>query len=83
MKQPKVIISKVLDPAVLEKETEIVTHKFIINPELPEGTEGNSFEIEYPRDHIISYKYPRVYAIKRPTWEANPTRNIEDLRFLS
>jgi hypothetical protein len=82
---PGDFISRRYDEVVAEKEIEIVKHKFIINPELPEDADGNSFEIEYERDHIISYKYPRVFAIKRPTWEANPTRSIEDFKisFLS
>jgi len=28
----------------------------------------------------LSYKIPRVYAFKRPTWEVNPTRKIEDFK---
>lgn len=77
---PGDFISKRYDDVVLEKDVEVVKHKFIINPDLPEEAEGNTFDIEYTRDHILSYKYPRVYAIKRPTWEANPTRNIEDFK---
>ena len=82
---PGDFISRRYDEVVAEKEIEIVKHKFIINPELPEDADGNSFEIEYERDHILSYRYPRVFAIKRPTWEANPTRSIEDFKisFLS
>ncbi len=34
--------------------------------------EGDVWE----EDHIVSYKYPRMYALKRPTWEINPTRSI-------
>jgi hypothetical protein len=34
--------------------------------------------MEWEEDHIISYKVPRMYALKRPTWEINPTRSIED-----
>lgn len=61
-----------------EKETLIRKHTFKIDPELPDDTEGNEFDIEWEEDHILSYKIPRVYALKRPTWEVNPTRSIED-----
>ena len=45
---------------------------------MPDGTEGNEFEIEWEEDHIISYKMPKMFALKRPTWDINPTRKIED-----
>ena len=82
---PGDFISKRYDEVVAEKEVEIKKHTFIINPELPPGTPDNQLEIEWDEDHIISYKIPGVYAIRRPTWDANPTRNIEDFKiaFLS
>jgi hypothetical protein len=64
--------------AVAEKEVVLRHHKFKVDPELPDGTEGNEFEMEWEEDHIISYKVPRMYALKRPTWEINPTRKIDD-----
>ena len=64
--------------AVAEKEVVIRHHKFKVDPELPDGTEGNEFEMEWEEDHIVSYKVPRMYALKRPTWEINPTRTIDD-----
>lgn len=63
---------------VAEKEVVLRHHKFKVDPDLPDGTEGNEFEMEWEEDHIVSYKIPRVYALKRPTWEVNPTRKIED-----
>jgi hypothetical protein len=39
-----------------------------------------NLEIVWEEDQIISYKIPRVYALKRPTWEVNPTRSIEDFK---
>jgi len=63
---------------VAEKETVIRHNKFKVDPDLPDGTDGNEFEIEWEEDHIVSYKVPRVYALKRPTWDINPTRKIED-----
>lgn len=66
------------ESVIAEKETVTRSHTFKLDPELPDGTEGNEFSIEWLEDHIVSYKIPRVYALKRPTWEVNPTRKIED-----
>lgn len=77
---PGDFISKRYDHVVAEKEVEIKKHTFIINPDLPHDLTENQFEIEWEEDHIVSYKYPGVYAIKRPTWEANPTRKIDDFK---
>jgi len=72
-------ISKRYEEVIMEKETVERRHTFIINEELPEGPD-NQFEIVWEEDHIISYKYPRMFALKRPTWEVNPTRKIEDFK---
>jgi len=68
------------DDIISEKEVISMSHKFKLDPELPDNTVGNEFEIFWDQDEIISYKYPKVYAIKRPTWEVNPTRSIEDFK---
>jgi hypothetical protein len=60
------------------KETLIRTHTFKLDPDLPEGTEGNEFTIEWEEDHILSYVTPKVYALKRPSWEVNPNMKIGD-----
>ena len=72
-------ISKRYDEVIMEKEVVEKKHSFVINEELPEGPD-NQFEIAWEEDHIISYKYPRMFALKRPTWEVNPTRKIEDFK---
>ncbi len=77
---PGDFISKRYDEVVLEKDIEIKEHTFVINPDLPHDLEGNTFDIEWTEDHIVAYRYPGVYAVKRPTWEANPTRSIEDFK---
>jgi len=77
---PGDFISKRYDEVVAEKDIEQKSHTFIINPDLPDTGVDNQFTIEWTEDHILSYKYPGVYAIKRPTWEANPTRSIEDFK---
>ena len=73
-------ISTRYESVILEKEVIERTHKYVINPELPEDAVGNSLEIKWDEDHILSYKYPGVFALKRPTWEVNPTRSIEDFK---
>jgi hypothetical protein len=75
---PGDFISERYDDVVAEKEVIERTHKFTINPLLPEDSPDNSFEISWDEDQITSYKYPGVFALKRPTWEVNPTRNIDD-----
>lgn len=77
---PGDFISTQYDKVILEKDVIHKTHRFVINEELPENMEGNSFEIEWDEDAIISYKYPGVFALKRPTWEVNPTRKIDDFK---
>ena len=71
-------IQQKYNEAIAEKETILRHHKFKVDPDLPDGTEGNEFEIEWEEDHIISYKMPKMFALKRPTWDINPTRKIED-----
>jgi hypothetical protein len=72
-------ISKRYEEVIMEKEVIERRHTFTINEELPEGPD-NQFEIVWEEDHIISYKYPKMFALKRPTWEVNPTRKIEDFK---
>lgn len=71
-------IQQSYDKVIGEKETIIRTHKFKLDPDLPDGTEGNEFEIEWEEDHIIRYSTPGVFALKRPSWDVNPTKKIDD-----
>lgn len=71
-------IQQKYNEVVAQKEVQIKSHKFKVDPDLPDGTEGNEFEIEWEEDQIISYNIPRVFALRRPTWVINPTRKIED-----
>jgi hypothetical protein len=73
-------ISQRYDDVVIEKDTIDKTHTFIINPLLPEEDKDNQLTIEWTEDHIKSYKYPGVFALKRPTWDVNPTRKIDDFK---
>ena len=73
-------IQKFYNSVIADKETIIRSHKFKMDEDLPDNTEGNEFEIEWEEDHINSYLIPKVYALRRPTWEVNPTRSIEDFK---
>jgi hypothetical protein len=77
---PGDFISQRYDSVIAEKESIAKTHTFIMNPDLPENAEGNSLKIDWDEDIIISYKYPGVFALKRPTWVVNPTRTIDDFK---
>jgi hypothetical protein len=73
-------IQKFYDSVIAEKETIVRSHRFKMDHDLPDGMDGNEFEVEWEEDHINSYLIPKVYALKRPTWEVNPTRSIEDFK---
>ena len=77
---PGDFISQRYDDVILDKEVVTKTHKFIMNPDLPEDMEGNSLEITWDEDTILNYKYPGMFAIKRPTWVVNPTRSVDDFK---
>ena len=71
-------IQQKYNEAVAEKETIFKSHTFKIDPDLPDEIQENKFTVEWEEDHIVSYTVPRVFALKRPTWEINPTIKIED-----
>lgn len=71
-------IQQKYNDAVAEKETIVKSHTFKIDPDLPDGHDGNEFTIEWDEDHIISYALPHIFALKRTTWDFNPTRKIQD-----
>ena len=73
-------ISQRYESVIADKETIERRHTFIMNEDLPHDDPGHQFEISWDEDTILSYKIPRVYAFKRPTWEVNPTRKIEDFK---
>jgi hypothetical protein len=73
-------ISQRYESVIADKETVERRHTFIINEDLPHDDPGNQFEISWEEDNILQYKIPRIYAFKRPTWEVNPTRKIEDFK---
>jgi hypothetical protein len=77
---PGDFISERYESVIADKEVIEKKHEFVINPLLPEDEKDNRFEISWDEDQILSYKYPGVFALKRPTWEVNPTRKIDDFK---
>lgn len=73
-------ITKHYNRMIAEKETVIRSHRFILNDTLPADDPNNVLDIEWEEDHIRAYFMPNVYAVRRPTWEVNPTISIEDLK---
>ena len=65
------------DAAVAEKTVVVKRKTLKLDPDLPDGTEGNEFDIEWEEDHITRYRYPHLFALRRPTWEVNPTVRID------
>ena len=77
---PGDFISSRYDAVIADKEVVTKHHRFIMNPELPADQEGNYLDIEWDEDTVVSYKYPGMFALKRPTWVVNPTRKIDDFK---
>ena len=77
---PGDFISQRYDAVIAEKEVVTKSHRFVMNPELPAEADGNYLDIEWDEDTIVSYKYPGMFALKRPTWVVNPTRKIDDYK---
>jgi hypothetical protein len=73
-------IQKFYESVISEKETLIRSKVLKMVEDLPDGTDGNEITVEWEEDHIVSYKIPKVFALKRPTWEINPTKSIEDFK---
>lgn len=67
------------DSVIAEKSVTVRSHTFKVVADLADGTDGNEFTIEWEEDNIISYRIPKVFALKRPTWEINPLIHLESL----
>lgn len=70
-------IQQKYDEVVAEKEVIIRTATLKVDESLPDGTEGNEFEIQWEEDEIIRYAFPYTFALRRPSWEVNPTKNLQ------
>lgn len=68
------------EAVIAQKEVKSMTHKFKMDEELADGVDGNEFSVEWEEDQIVSYKIPKTFALRRPTWQINPTRTIDDFK---
>lgn len=73
-------IQQKYESVIADKVTTIKTHTFKLDEGIPDGDSGNEFSIEWEDDDITSYKLPKVFALKKPTWEINPTRKVDDFK---
>lgn len=71
-------ISQRYDHVVASKQTIKRSATLKLDDELPDGIPGNEITIEWDEDHIEAYRFRGTYALKRPTWDVNPSRRIED-----
>lgn len=65
---------------IKEKDTVVKRHTFKIDPDLPDGYEGNEFEIQWEEDHIYRYHQPKTFALRRASWEVRPDRDIDSYK---
>jgi hypothetical protein len=73
-------IQKHYESVIAEKDVVVRSVSLKMDEDLPDGIEGNEITVEWEEDHIRSYLFPKTYAIKRPTWDINPTKKIEDFK---
>jgi hypothetical protein len=70
---------------VVDKVVHQRSHTFKIDETIEDYTSenekyNNEFTVDWEEDEIVAYKYPKVFALRRPTWEINPTRKITDFK---
>lgn len=68
------------EAVIADKDTVVRKHRLKLNADLPDGLPANETIVEWEEDHIKAYKYDNVFALKRPTWDVNPTKTIESFR---
>lgn len=73
-------ISTRYEKVIREKQVTVRSHVYKLNNDLPDGAEGNEFTIEWEEDDIISYDLDGIFALRRPSWEVNPIKDIEEYK---
>jgi len=68
------------ESVIADKTVEIKEHTFKLDETIDDGVPSNEFTVEWEEDKINAYKFPKVFALRRPTWEINPTRSIDDFK---
>lgn len=70
-------IQQKYDEVIAEKEVVTREAYVLVDPDRPEDFPGNKIKIEWEEDHILRYAIPKCYALKRPSWEVNPTKTLQ------
>jgi hypothetical protein len=73
-------IQQKYNEAVVNKDVFMREHTFILNEDLPDDFPNNKLTIEWEEDHIVAYKTDGTFAMKRPSWEMNPTVILDELK---
>jgi hypothetical protein len=71
-------IMQLYDRVVASKQTVKRSEVMKINEELPDGVEGNEIVIEWDEEHIDAYTAPKIFALRRPCWDVNPTVTLQE-----
>jgi hypothetical protein len=71
-------ITRRYDKVIKEKDVIQRSETLKIDPDLPDGIPENEIVVEWDEDHIEHYEFPNVFAMRRPAWEVNPTKSIND-----
>jgi len=70
-------IQKRYEAVIAEKEVVMRERVLKLDPDLPDGIVENEVVVKWEEDHITKYKYPKMFALRRPTWEVNPIMDID------
>lgn len=68
-------IQTLYNEAIADKEVTPMEHTLYRDPDDPDSPE---FNVVWDHDVIVRYSRPKVFALKRCTFEVNPTKFIED-----
>ena len=71
-------ITKRYETVVADSNTIIKSYNFKLDPELPDGIADNEFVVEWEEDEILRYTMPGIFALRRPSWDINPTVKIDN-----
>jgi|SRR6478736_1408158 len=65
------------ESVIADKETILHVEEVMINADLGRDYPGNLFEIRWEEDIILNYKKSRTFALRRPSWVVNPTKDLQ------
>lgn len=76
----KDFITKRYNEVIAEKHSVQRSHEYILNEEISPTAPGNQLTVSWTEDTVIRYKEDRVWALRRPCWEVNPTKHIDNYK---